>query len=343
MTSSINPNNINGNYPVAGQDNDSQGFRDNFTNVKNNLTFAKNEIEDLQSKAILTSALIGGTTPINNMAGAALVAPKLKNATEAVNQAVASSGSLVIDYSLGHLHYTTIDSTSGSVTVAFTNWPTQTNGYGRIRLYITVASTAYTMTLPSSVSINLSDIAGTSGQVITFPSPGKYFFEFSSYDAGATVIIQDLLRNYESQVGNAVTMISATITGNTKSNSATTGALIVAGGVGIAGNLSTGGARIEAGYQYSAATTGFNIATTSNVSRVIFDPAGTLANGTLTLPSANVDATVITVSSTQTITAFQVLPNTGTTLVPSGNITLSAGTSATYFYHANETKWYKIG
>jgi hypothetical protein len=43
--SSINPNNINGQYPIAGQDNDSQGFRDNFTNVKNNLTFAKSEIE----------------------------------------------------------------------------------------------------------------------------------------------------------------------------------------------------------------------------------------------------------------------------------------------------------
>ena len=31
MTSSINPNNIDGTYPIAGQDNDSQGFRDNFT------------------------------------------------------------------------------------------------------------------------------------------------------------------------------------------------------------------------------------------------------------------------------------------------------------------------
>jgi hypothetical protein len=31
MASNINPYNIDGTYPVAGQDNSSQGFRDNFT------------------------------------------------------------------------------------------------------------------------------------------------------------------------------------------------------------------------------------------------------------------------------------------------------------------------
>ena len=36
MTSQINFNNIDGTYPIAGQDNSSQGFRDNFTNTKNN-------------------------------------------------------------------------------------------------------------------------------------------------------------------------------------------------------------------------------------------------------------------------------------------------------------------
>ena len=61
MTSQINPNNIDGTYPVAGQDNDSQGFRDNFTNLRNNLTFAKAEIEDLQNKAVLKSALLNTT------------------------------------------------------------------------------------------------------------------------------------------------------------------------------------------------------------------------------------------------------------------------------------------
>ena len=64
MASLVNPFNINGNYPIAGQDNDSQGFRDNFTNIKNNFYYIKSEVEDLQNKAILKTALAGST--LNN-------------------------------------------------------------------------------------------------------------------------------------------------------------------------------------------------------------------------------------------------------------------------------------
>src|SRR6056300_385636 len=48
MSSNISTTNIDDNYPVAGQDNDSQGFRDNFQNIKTALTTAKTEITGLQ-------------------------------------------------------------------------------------------------------------------------------------------------------------------------------------------------------------------------------------------------------------------------------------------------------
>ena len=38
MASNIVPGNVNGTFPTAGQDNSSQGFRDNFTAIKNNFT-----------------------------------------------------------------------------------------------------------------------------------------------------------------------------------------------------------------------------------------------------------------------------------------------------------------
>ena len=41
MASNIVPGNIDGTYPKAGQDNSSQGFRDNFNAIKNNFTEAK--------------------------------------------------------------------------------------------------------------------------------------------------------------------------------------------------------------------------------------------------------------------------------------------------------------
>jgi hypothetical protein len=82
--SSINPNNIDGTYPIAGQDNDSQGFRDNFTNIKNNFTFAASEIADLQNNAILKSAL-SGTTLNNNMNNAQLIGAQISRFTETRN------------------------------------------------------------------------------------------------------------------------------------------------------------------------------------------------------------------------------------------------------------------
>ena len=54
MTSLINFAAINENFPVAGQDNDTQVFRDNFDTIKNNFSTAKTEITDLQDNAART-------------------------------------------------------------------------------------------------------------------------------------------------------------------------------------------------------------------------------------------------------------------------------------------------
>ena len=54
MTSLINFAAINENFPVAGQDNDTQVFRDNFDTIKTNFGFAKTEITDLQDNAART-------------------------------------------------------------------------------------------------------------------------------------------------------------------------------------------------------------------------------------------------------------------------------------------------
>jgi hypothetical protein len=54
MASTINSNNIDITYPIAGQDNDTQGFRDNFRNIKNNLNTARLEITELQDDVALT-------------------------------------------------------------------------------------------------------------------------------------------------------------------------------------------------------------------------------------------------------------------------------------------------
>lgn len=54
MTSLINFAAINENFPVAGQDNDTQVFRDNFDTIKTNFSAAKTEIQDLQDNVART-------------------------------------------------------------------------------------------------------------------------------------------------------------------------------------------------------------------------------------------------------------------------------------------------
>ena len=56
MASNINTTSINESYPVAGVDNDSQGFRDNFATIKSNFVEAKSNIEDLQDNTAKTNA-----------------------------------------------------------------------------------------------------------------------------------------------------------------------------------------------------------------------------------------------------------------------------------------------
>ena len=55
MTSNINYAGINENFPIAGQDNDTQTFRDNFNTIKQNFLDAYDEITSLQANTARTN------------------------------------------------------------------------------------------------------------------------------------------------------------------------------------------------------------------------------------------------------------------------------------------------
>jgi hypothetical protein len=192
MASNINPQNIDGAYPVAGQDNDSQGFRDNFTNTRTNFSFAAAEITDLQNKAVLKAALVG-TVLNNDMGGSILSNAQLQDMSETRVSLGTVSGAQTINYAAGPYYTLT---TSGSVSVAFTNFP-PAGQLGRVRLQITVASTAHTLTLPAAVSVGTSNIQGYSANIITFNQTGTFEFEFETNDSGSTITIIDQNRNLD--------------------------------------------------------------------------------------------------------------------------------------------------
>jgi hypothetical protein len=186
MASKIVPGNIDGTYPVAGQDNSSQGMRDNFSSIKTNFTEAKTEIEDLQSN----KASLNGS---NDFSGNTISDAELKDNSETVFAHGTTSGNVTINHENGH--YQTVTS-SGSITLAFSNLPAN-NKLGRIILDITITSTAHTLTIPTSVLVagNVSGGDGSSNS-ITVPTSGRYLYEFMTPDAGTTILMHQLGNNY---------------------------------------------------------------------------------------------------------------------------------------------------
>jgi hypothetical protein len=189
MTSSINPNNIDGAYPVAGQDNNSQGFRDNFTNTATNFQYAADEITDLQNKAVLKSALTG-TTLDNNMGGSVLSNAQLQDMSETVVALGTVSGSTPINYALGSFQTLT---TNGAVSLSFTNFPAA-GARGSVTVQVTVANVIHTLILPAAVTVNARGIQGlnTSTGVISFAATGVYSFTFSTSNGGTTITVTEV-------------------------------------------------------------------------------------------------------------------------------------------------------
>ena len=240
MTSAINPNDIDGTYPVAGQDNNSQGFRDNFTNTKTNFQYAANEITDLQSKAVLKAALTG-TALDNDMAGSPLSNANISDFSAIVAQLGNQSGSVTIDYVDGH--YQTV-TTSGSISLAFTNWPAAGN-FGIVRVAITVTNTAYTVTLPIAVSVGTSNLQGYNSGVITYNQTGIYTYDFTTSIGGTTISVFDASQNQDpiylpsSQSLSGTGALSAVSLATTATYITTTGAATTTLAAGINGQLKT--------------------------------------------------------------------------------------------------------
>jgi hypothetical protein len=185
MASNIVPGNIDGTYPKAGEDNSSQGFRDNFSAIKNNFTEAKTEIEAMQTnKANLNSA--------NDFSGNTVSNAVLKDNAETVYaHGTVASGAITLNHENGHYQTATV---TADTTFTYLNFPT--GSLGRIILDITVNPSATTLTFPSATikadNVNGSD--GTSDQVS--PGLGRVIYEFMSPDGGTTVLMHQLGKQY---------------------------------------------------------------------------------------------------------------------------------------------------
>ena len=303
MTSQINPNDIDGNYPIAGVSNNTQGMRDNFTNTKTNFQYASDEITDLQSKALLKAALTG-TTLDNNLANNVMYNAQIRGFSGVTVAIANTSGTINIDCNAGH--YQSIYM-AGNISLGFDSntWPTAGTA-GMIRTQITVDQAGRTMALPVAVSNGVTGIQGFSSNVITFAQAGTYEFGFLTTTGGSNITMFDLNRPL-SYYTNDVTMlgnltVGGDIFGNVTITDISVGNVTASGNV-LAGNLNAAGLSLS-----------------SNVVSV-FNVTGNVNGGNLRTPGV--------ISATGNITGGNVLgganvnatTHTGTTVSVSGNIT----------------------
>jgi hypothetical protein len=130
----ITPEQIDEEYPVAGQDNDSQGFRDNFAAIQSSLTATKTAVKDLELKVVVKAAL--GTSVLDNdMQGNIIKNGVLQGvANESLNSTVTNDADGNILWSNGYYQNITM-SNSSSTRLSLGGWPA--NGvYGKMRLAI---------------------------------------------------------------------------------------------------------------------------------------------------------------------------------------------------------------
>lgn len=151
-------NSINEAFPVPGQDNDSQGFRDNFNNTKLAFSEADIEISDLQNKVLLKQAL-GGTATVNNdLNNSTINNGSYTNFFGISNGGAEASGGVIpvnVDEASIHLFNLTNDAD-----FTFKNWPVE-GTYGLVRVQF-VGPTGTNAT-PSLYTENGGDIVKNIG------------------------------------------------------------------------------------------------------------------------------------------------------------------------------------
>lgn len=199
MTSAINTNGINSNYPIPGENNSSQGFRDNFSSIKTNLNSAATEISDLQAKAVVKAALTG-TTVNNDMANTVISNTVTRGfRASSYNLGASVSGTVIINVNQADVYYGTI---SGNTTIQFGGWApagTQSN----VELNLNFSNTSAVVTLPSQVdttntyggaTIENGVVSAGALQLRVPANTTSLNYRFSTLDCGANIGIEPVNR-----------------------------------------------------------------------------------------------------------------------------------------------------
>jgi len=192
MASSIISSTIDAAYPVAGVDNDTQGFRDNFQIIKDGLTTAASEITSLQN----STAKLDETNDFN---GTNITDANFILNTEQYHNIGTVINNQNISFLNGHYQKLTINPVADTLTLTLADWPDR-DGLAKITVEISTIKADDPVDDTDKVITWLGEGGGTLRVNPDFPNPfslntltydqttgGPAIVEFWTYNSGTTV------------------------------------------------------------------------------------------------------------------------------------------------------------
>lgn len=190
MASNINTTNIDTEFPVPGQDNDSQGFRDNFTTIQENFAAAKTEIETLQTETVKLNA-DNTFLPNENDDPTLLINASLKrhSLTYYADPGGDISGAKTISYANGEYQ---VYNLSGNTTINIDNtgWPS-TGRYAKMTIHLT-ATTSSVLSFNNGLDIKFGP-SGFQNETLTINNNANPdIIELWTFQGGTTIYARHL-------------------------------------------------------------------------------------------------------------------------------------------------------
>lgn len=189
MASNIVDTTIDETYPVAGVDNDSQGFRDNFDIIKTNFVAAKAEITELQTNAILKNKLTSQDELDNDFGGNEITNALLKDCAEGVSANGTINTLQNVSY-LNGVYQTGV--VTGDLTLTLADWPDA--GYARMVVELESDSgTGRDITFNGENTAQFKKIGTDSWtstsatSVVATVTNNKEIYEFWTHDGGSNI------------------------------------------------------------------------------------------------------------------------------------------------------------
>jgi len=185
--SNLNYGAIDETYPVAGQDNNSQGFRGNFSAIKTSIQLAETAVTTLETntaKLNATNDFLGNA--INNA-----TYNRLYGATYTLSNI---SSPQDISLNNGPLQYITF---AGNTTVTFKNWPA-TGKYALIRVHlISDGNAARNATLATEAGGTITYETATAalltnGAFVLAQNQKHRVLEVWTYNGGAKIFVRSM-------------------------------------------------------------------------------------------------------------------------------------------------------